>query len=114
MRDTDDIIRRLTEPPSPELLQRVARQLYEIEPLRHPRQVRQRRGRRRLGQSLAERRRPEAVRPLRRHDHRVVAGGGSGTGRWLNRTRTISMAKVIVVDYDRSWPVTFERLREGT
>jgi hypothetical protein len=27
-------IRRFTEPPSPEILQRVARELYEIEPLR--------------------------------------------------------------------------------
>lgn len=32
----DETIRRLTGPPSPELLQRVARELYEIEPLGHP------------------------------------------------------------------------------
>ncbi|QEH36475.1 hypothetical protein OJF2_50390 [Aquisphaera giovannonii] len=30
----DETIRRLTEPPSAELLQRVARELYETEPLR--------------------------------------------------------------------------------
>ena len=35
MQPSDDIIRRLTGPPSPELLQRVARELYEIEPLRY-------------------------------------------------------------------------------
>lgn len=34
MQPSNDVIRRLTEPPSPELLQQMARELYEIEPLR--------------------------------------------------------------------------------
>lgn len=31
----DNVLRRLIEPPSADLLQRVARELYEIEPLRY-------------------------------------------------------------------------------
>lgn len=31
---SDETVRRLTEPPSPELLERVSRELYETEPLR--------------------------------------------------------------------------------
>lgn len=31
---SEETIRRLTEPPTPELLERVARELYETEPLR--------------------------------------------------------------------------------
>lgn len=34
MQPSDELIRRLAEPPTPELLERVARELYEAEPLR--------------------------------------------------------------------------------